>query len=1116
MIELILTNTLNSNPILDKLKSKLGAGKKHILFVPDRFSLSYQKATLEHLNIKGTFDIEVSSFPRLANKLLQNKKRLLDKQSEIMLLRKVIEESKDELLSFGKMGRSADFANDMYAVISQIRNSNISVEQMQNAVDGLPKRIANKTKDIIRIYHDYVQYIQEDYSDGTSKLQALCDLIYKGALNDYEVYISDFTSFSNIEYDIIKAIMVNALNTHICLVDSDGENSQVFPTDVKKRLFSLASEVGVTMDISYSQEKLTGDAEIIFKGLYSYGKVDGVRDGRTRILACKSISDEIKSLARTINYLVRRQGARYRDMAIVCCDFATYAPYIDSIFKAFDIPFYADIKQQLSSQALTKLVASAIRTVGEKFSQSSVLEFAKQPILGFDFDEVCIFDNYCCKYGVEYTRFLSPFNIGVGDCKDIAERIRIKIMELLAPLDLSGKYIKDHIRAVREFLQNSQASALVENLAKWQEQNGFGELAGITLQSQDKLNSIFDKCESMLGGNIADWEEFYGIIMTAVESVEMSNIPLYSDCVFIGETSQNRYAGIDYMFVIGAVAGKFPPEHSDTGIVSEREYYAWSKMNINVEPDCRRRNSKERLSTLMLLTRARKMLVVSYPTASANGEELTPSSTVEYLQDLLGILPSGEQSPDGGWDRAAFIDYVSSQDNILQEFLSLQTLAKDHAVNVSDTLEDILDILYTLCCQRYGQSYVDFLIGERSDEVQLEGMGNAMFNGSRTSVSQFEKYFNCPFLHFNANVLKLQRKEIAGLEVKDTGILLHAVMEQYFSIEDCADKSEQEIQNIVPKLFLSAVESKNDYAFLLDSKKNALTLQQLINQSIYVVKNLVANMQVTKFRPYKLEAAFGRRQDAILPGMEISSGVRNLSFEGVIDRIDTCQDKAIIVDYKSKSEIQFAPSNIFYGDRIQLFVYLNALRASGNITPQGVFYLLMNNRFVKKEDEAKRFIFHGFVNKDDVFDLDKGFAQNADFKSGVYPIKSKTNKDGEVIYSSQAKLGHVMSSKSFDDACDYVMKLTSKAAKEIEDGYIAKSPLNIKGEEQPGTCKYCDYKDLCARSKVYERSVKDISQQEFESLIGDEPQDINLQNIAGASSGEVLCKEDLSLPKEEK
>ncbi len=1104
MIELILTNTLNSNPILDKLKSKLGEGKKHILFVPDRFSLSYQKTTLEHLNIKGTFDIEVSSFPRLANKLLQNKKRLLDKQSEIMLLRKVIEESKDELLCFGKMGRSADFANDIYAVISQIRNSNISVERMQSAVDGLPKRIANKTKDIVRIYHDYVKYIQEDYSDGTSKLQALCDLIYKGALNDYEVYISDFTSFSNIEYDIIKAIMVNALNTHICLVDSDGENSQVFPTDVKRRLFSLASEVGVTMDISYAREKLTGDAEIIFKGLYSYGKVDGTKDGRTQILACKNIQDEVKSLARHVNYLVRRQDARYRDMAIVCCDFATYAPYINSVFKAFDIPFYADIKQQLSSQALTKLVTSAIRAAGEKFSQSSVLEFAKQPILGLDFDEVCIFDNYCCKYGIEFTRFLSPFTIGDEDCREIAESVREEVVQLLTPLNLGGKYIREHIAAVKNFLQNAKAPSLAANLAKWQEQNGFGTLAGITLQSEDKLNSIFDKCESMLGGNIADWEEFYGIIMTAIESVEMSDIPLYSDCVFIGETSQNRYSDIDYMFVIGAVAGKFPPEHSDTGIVSEREYYAWSKMNINVEPDCRRRNSKERLSTLMLLTRARKKLVISYPAASANGEELTPSSTVGYLQDLLEITPIGEYAPDGSWDRESFIDYVSSQDNILQEFLSLQNLAKINAVDISDTLEDILNIMYTLCCRRYGQSYVDFLIGERADEVKLDGVGDAMFNGSHTSVSQFEKYFKCPFLHFNENVLQLQRKKIAGLEVKDTGILLHAVMEKYFSIENCADKSEKEIQSIVPKLFLSAVENNKDYAFLIDSKKNALTLQQLINQAVYVVKNLVSNMQVTKFRPHKLEAAFGQRRDAIMSGMEISNGVHKLSFDGVIDRIDKYGDKAIIVDYKSKSNIHFDPANIFYGDRIQLFVYLNALRASGNITPQGVFYLLMNNRFVKKDNEAKRFMYRGFVNIDDVSDLDRGFAQNADFTSGVYPIKSKTNKDGEVLYSSQAQLGHAMSGKSFDDACDYIMKLTSKAAHEIENGYIAKSPLNINGEEQPTPCKYCDYKDLCARAKVYVRDVKDISQEEFESLIGEESQETS------------QCKDGISLPKEDK
>ena len=90
------------------------------------------------------------------------------------------------------------------------------------------------------------------------------------------------------------------------------------------------------------------------------------------------------------------------------------------------------------------------------------------------------------------------------------------------------------------------------------------------------------------------------------------------------------------------------------------------------------------------------------------------------------------------------------------------------------------------------------------------------------------------------------------------------------------------------------------------------------------------------------------------------------------------------------------------------------------------------------------------------------------------------------------------------------MKLTSKAASEIEDGYIAKSPLNIRGEEQPGACKYCDYKDLCARSKMYVRDVKDINQQEFESLIGGDSQEESALAVICESQG------DESLPKEEK
>lgn len=1088
MIELILTNTLDSFPILDKLKNSLDKTKKHLVFVPDRFSLSYQKAVLEFLNIKGSFDIEVTSFVRLANKLLENDKKVLDKQSEVMLLRKVIEENKKDLLCFANASNSVNFANDMYAAISQIRNSNIPVKKMADIAEKLPVRVANKTKDIVRIYREYVDFLQKGYTDGTSKLQALTDKIYEGCLNDCNIYISDFMSFSNVEYEAIKAIMTNSMNTYICLVDSNGENKHIFPKEVKDRILSLADEIGQKAKISYCEEKLVGDAKIINEELYGYApSFNTKRDNRTEIIVCKDIAQEVKTVARQINDIVRTKGARYKDIAIVCCDFSGYTPYIKSVFDNFSIPFYADIKQPLKEQAITKLISAAIKAVIGNFESSDMYELAKQILLLFEYDDICIFENYCLKYGIEYTRFLSPFSIGEENDRNIAEGIRKRLIDILKPLrELKGD-VSSYAKAVRDFLKNIDADILIDTLAKKQQDNGFEELSGITMQSLQKINILLERCENMLGSNIMEFEEFYNIFMTAVESVEMSNIPLYVDSVFIGESSQSRYEDIDYMFVLGSTSSKFPLEHSDNGIVAEREYVAWSRMGIDVQPDCRRRNALERLNVLMLLTRAKKKLVISYPSTSVSGAELLPSNTLNYICNLFDTKPLPVDEPNQTWDIDKYIRYISSRGNVLQELLALSKLFSQGAVEVSDTFAKTIDILYDISVKKYGKTYVDNLLAGDTEEDELTKDKDIMFKGNHTSVSQFEKYFKCPFLHFNENVLGLKTREINGLEVKDTGILLHATLEKYFSLPDCADKSIAEIEKIVPELFLQSVKENDDYKFLLEDENQTLMFVQLSSQAVYVVKNLVANMQMTKFRPYKLEAYFGNTSRGGLKGMEIDNGYRKLSFVGVIDRIDRYKDRAIIIDYKSKYNIDFAPSNIIYGDRIQLFVYLNALLNNECLTPQGVFYLLMNNRFIKGGDDfEKRFMHKGFVNSDEnlVNDLDKGFESGGNFSSLVYPIKRKVTKDNASLEAQ--KSGYALSTEQFKKTCDYVIKLTSKAAKEIEEGYIAKSPLAIEPKDDDiKVCAYCNYRNVCDRSILKVRKVKDIKEQEFKEIIGD-------------------------------
>ncbi|MDE5618345.1 MAG: hypothetical protein K2I79_02535, partial [Clostridia bacterium] len=110
MLNLIFTDSLQSQPITDAVKGRYGLGDNHLIIVPDRFTLSYERAVLDALDIQGAFDIEVASFSRLADVALQEgNKGALNSLSEVMLLRKVIEENRSELNCFRTSSAHAGF-----------------------------------------------------------------------------------------------------------------------------------------------------------------------------------------------------------------------------------------------------------------------------------------------------------------------------------------------------------------------------------------------------------------------------------------------------------------------------------------------------------------------------------------------------------------------------------------------------------------------------------------------------------------------------------------------------------------------------------------------------------------------------------------------------------------------------------------------------------------------------------------------------------------------------------------------------------------------------------------------------------------------------------------------
>lgn len=1081
MINIILTPILTSKPILKKIKENFDGKSRHLLIVPDRFTLSYeksaidfignndestQKEVLDYLGIRGSFELEVSSFSKLADRFLKRKAlRLLDKQSEIMLLRKVIEENKDSLVCFGRAIKQASFAEEMYAAISQIRNSGVSVEQLQ-ALDGkLDSKTQMKTRDIALLYSRYVQALQQGYVDGTSKLQAFANGIEDSELADYHIYLTDFTSLTRVEKDIVQAMMKTAVSFDACLLSSVYDNSFIYPQSMQDDFVAMAQRVGQIVNIERYDPCLVGDMGALQRGLFSCEKPTAPsRSGQVKLYVAGDVEQEIKHVARQINSLIRSGEARYKDIAIVCPDFEGYGDEIYKIFQDYGVSYYCDVKTPLITQALPKTLHAAIKAKLSGYGQREVLAYAKSPLTGLDYEDVCIFENYCLEKGVEYGKFLDKWEIECVE-DERAERVRAYLMDSLSKLDIDVKTVAEASVSVNAFLMACDLEKKNQALAQKQSQEGLSVESAVTVQCYDKVKKILDQAVGIMGDTAMDMDKFLSVLFSAIAGAEVSTTPLYVDSVFVGDMTSSRYEDVKYMFVLGTNENCFPSQSAGNGIVAERESTAWAKSGVVVEPDVKARNRMQKLNILTTLLKAEKRLTISYALKDSLMQPCTCSSTLEYIGELCGV----EMLNVDDWTNVKADDrlrLLSTDGNILQEFIEMVRLTKNNMWGRSDEELDLLDKVYTIACKKHGREYVDGLLTEdrhTSSQIDVEGVA---WNKGSSSASQFECYFNCPFKHYANYVLKLRRREEAKLEVSDLGTYLHAIAEQYFTDPKCCEYTPDEQRVIVDEIYDKLCQENKKLAILTSQPTGMSLKNKITSRAWFMIQKLTQKMQYTKFRPYACEKKFGFGEEGDLPAVAIDNGNRVINIKGIIDRIDTYQDKFFVIDYKSKSHIDFKPKNVLFGDRIQMLIYIMAVATQESFTPAGMFYVLMNDKYVNPKDDAeKRFRYVGYVDasEDNIADLDNRLTQDADVKSDLFDLKRKVSAKGSKLS------GSILTSKEIEATCDYVKKLIAKAAKEIDEGYAEPKPLK-------DGCKYCDYKNMCGFEQM-QRQERD-----FESI----------------------------------
>ena len=195
---------------------------------------------------------------------------------------------------------------------------------------------------------------------------------------------------------------------------------------------------------------------------------------------------------------------------------------------------------------------------------------------------------------------------------------------------------------------------------------------------------------------------------------------------------------------------------------------------------------------------------------------------------------------------------------------------------------------------------------------------------------------------------------------------------------------------------------------------------------------------------------------------------KNVVVTGKIDRIDQCDNMFLIFDYKTGSKTDFSFQDVYYGNKIQIVLYLDILESVLNLISAGAFYVPIKNKFIMEEkvDRASGI----FLDSADLIkNIDKNIDENAP-KSKIFKIDF--GKNGVLsAYSQKLALSPV----EFLAVKQYVKALFENAVEEICSGYIEPKPTK-------NACNNCPYSVMCAFSKKdsgFRANEQDISKQSF-------------------------------------
>jgi ATP-dependent helicase/nuclease subunit B len=388
------------NEIKDRLLEN-PAGAPIIYIVPEQmtFSTEYRLATDPMLG--GMIRAQVYSFSRLAWRILQETGGIsryhLSSVGISMLIRKIIEEKKEQLKLFQRAADKNGFAQQVEQMITEFKRYCINPEEIiqeKMKTESASRALKDKLHDLEIIYRQFEDEVFGKYIDSEDYFHLLSEKIALSAyLNEAEIYIDGFYSFTPQEILVMKELMKHCQRVTITMT-TDRDSFVSAPDELD--LFRLSSETCVKVFELAKVEGIEIETPLILSEQQKWKKrslshLEANFDTRPaapydsetdiHIGQASNRRAEIEGIARQILQLVRTKNYRYKDLALLIRNGHDYHEIVEPIFSDYQIPYFIDQKRTMLNHPLIELIRSSLEVIHSFWRYEPVFRVIKTELL---------------------------------------------------------------------------------------------------------------------------------------------------------------------------------------------------------------------------------------------------------------------------------------------------------------------------------------------------------------------------------------------------------------------------------------------------------------------------------------------------------------------------------------------------------------------------------------------------------------------------------------------------------------------------------------------------------------------------------------------------------------